>query len=154
MRNPPVDSQSVMVLHLYDSNQDEADLAIYREEDLFIGRDPDKWYLMILYCSHDANFYSQLLVQDPTVSNRHCRIYSVVFDDNLEPLVYVEDLSSNGTYWNGSFLGKGHGGALLSNDDVLRISPRISYTFETIGKYESESLDDIQEAEKRVSLIT
>lgn len=136
-----------------EGHRDEEVLAIYRDGEAFIGRDENHWYLISLVWFCDTDFCSQLIVQDPTVSNKHCRIYSIVYDDQIEPLIYIEDLSSNGTYWNGSLLGRGNEGALLCNGDTIRISPRISYTYEAIRTFESESVDDIQEAEKRVRRI-
>lgn len=153
MRNPLVPFPVLQSFAFYCSNHYEADLAVYRDEEVFIGRDASKWYSKSLWCSCDTDFCSQLVVQDPTVSNKHCRVYSIVVDDNIEPLVYIEDLSSNGTLWNGSFLGRGNEGALLCNGDKIRISPRISYTFESVRTSEPDPLDDIQESEIRVSLI-
>lgn len=135
-------------MHRYDEV-----FAVYRDEEVFIGRDADKWYLTSLSCFCGTNFCSQIVVQDPVVSNKHCRVYTIVYDDQIEPLIYIEDLSSNGTYWNGSLLGRGNEAALLSDGDRIRISARISYTFRALRTLESEPMDDIQEAEKRVSLI-
>lgn len=77
-----------------------------------------------------------------------------MYDEEIEPLIYIEDLSSNGTYWNDSFLGRENEAALLCDGDRIRISPRLSYTFEAIRPLEPEPVDDIQEAEKRVSLLS
>lgn len=133
-------------------HRDDEVFAVFRDEEVFIGRDADNWYLTSLECFCDTNFCSQVVVQDPTVSNKHCRVYTIVYDDQIEPLIYIEDLSSNGTYWNGSLLGRGNEAALLSNGDRIRISARISYTFQALRTLKSEPVDDIQEAEKRVSL--
>ena len=154
MRNLLVHYYRPPVLFALCSNQYEDDLAIYRDEEVFVGRDANNWYLTSSLCSCDTNFCSQLAVQDPTVSNKHCRVYSVVYDDQIEPLIYIEDLSSNGTYWNGSFLGRGNEAALICDGDSIRISPRMSYTFEAIRTLEPEQLDDIQQGEKRVSPIS
>lgn len=43
--------------------------------------------------------FSQLVLDDPTISNKHVRIYSVIYDETTEPLVYAENLSRNGCSW-------------------------------------------------------
>jgi FHA domain len=100
-------------------------------------------------------FASQHVVHDAVVSNKHLRIYTIVFDDNqsdgVAPLVYAEDLSRNGTYWNNSLIGRGNGGVLLSNGDTLRISPRIYYHFQGgSAEFEEQPFDLTQECEMKV----
>lgn len=79
------------------------------------------------------NTCSQLFLDDPYVSARHLRIYTVVYDDNdsteVDSLVYAEDLSRNGTYWNGTLIGRGNHGFLLSDGDVLKLSINVSLKF-------------------------
>ncbi|KAH8702390.1 kinase-like domain-containing protein [Talaromyces proteolyticus] len=79
---------------------------------LYIGRDQRK---------------SDYIFNDTRVSGRHIRIYTIVYDfDNpldIAPLVYAQDLSLNGTFWNGQKIER-HGDAfLLSDGDLLRLSP-------------------------------
>ena len=97
---------------------------------------------------------SQLLCFDPTVSNRHLKIYSVVHDllsdSEIAPLVYAEDLSSNGSYWENSLIGRGNGAVLLSDSDKIRISPRICLFFRSVKKVE-EDIDSICVNETSVS---
>ena len=98
---------------------------------------------------------SQHVVQDAVVSNKHFRVYTVIFDDDqsdgIPPLVYAEDLSRNGTYWNGSLIGKGNGGVLLSDGDTLRISTRIHYRFfQAVKQNEEQPFDLTQECEMKV----
>lgn len=98
---------------------------------------------------------SQHVVQDVVISNKHLRIYTVIFDDDhsdgVAPLVYAEDLSRNGTYWNGSLIGKGNGGILLSDGDTLRVSPRIYYHFRQSARQDAEPPFDLtQEREMKV----
>ena len=73
------------------------------------------------------------MLNDPYTSKRHLRIYTVVYENDepgeVDTLVYAEDLSQNGTYWNGSFIGKGNGGFLLSDQDILRLSRRTYIVF-------------------------
>ena len=101
---------------------------------------------------------SQYVLGDPYASKRHVRIYSVVYENDepteVDTLVYAEDLSQNGTYWNGSFIGKGNGGFLLSDQDVLRLSRRTYFTFSPApsGQKKPESFDYIQETEMAVRL--
>ncbi|KAK4946221.1 hypothetical protein LTR10_014733 [Elasticomyces elasticus] len=77
---------------------------------------------------------SQYVINDPYVSKRHVRLYTVVYENDepneVQTLVYAEDLSQNGTYWNGGLIGNGNGGYLLSNGDVLRLSRRTFLVFE------------------------
>ena len=76
--------------------------------------------------------------------------------ENDEPsevgtLVYVEDLSQNGSYWNGSFIGKGNGGFLLSDEDVLRLSRRTYLVFTSISsRRATDAFDYLQETEMAV----
>ncbi|KAF7513282.1 hypothetical protein GJ744_009703 [Endocarpon pusillum] len=96
----------------------------------------------------------QHVVRDAVVSNKHLRIYTIIFDDDhpdgIAPLVYAEDLSRNGTYWNGSLIGKGNAGVLLSDGDTLRISPRIYYHFRQSTRQEAERQFDLtQECEMK-----
>ena len=98
---------------------------------------------------------SQYVLNDPVVSNKHLRVYSVVYDgdkpNDVSPLVYAEDLSRNGTFWNGSLIGKGNGGFLLSDKDTLRVSPRTVFVYRMVLPHErDESFDLVQEYEMKV----
>jgi FHA domain len=100
-------------------------------------------------------FISQHVVQDPVVSNRHLRIYTIIFENDksndVAPLVYAEDVSRNGTYWNGSVIRRGSGGVLLSDGDTLRISSRVTFQFQRCPTDEENvSFDLVQEAEMKV----
>lgn len=69
------------------------------------------------------------MFDDECVSNHHLRIYTVIYDleDPLDvaPLVYAQDISTNGTFWNGQRIDKRNGGAvLLSDGDILRLSSK------------------------------
>ncbi|KAL9119819.1 MAG: hypothetical protein Q9187_003626 [Circinaria calcarea] len=114
---------------------------IHQGEKILIGRD-----------SRDC----QLVFNDPVVSNWHLLIYSVIYDlddpSGVNPLVYAEDRSSNGTYWNGALIGKGNGGMLLSHADELRISPRITLYFQTNLQYETSDMDLVQQLEVKVGI--
>ncbi|KIW20500.1 hypothetical protein PV08_01075 [Exophiala spinifera] len=98
------------------------------------------------------NSRCQYIIEDPYISKRHVRLYTVVYEDDdlggVETLVYVEDLSQNGTYWNGSTIGRGNGGYLLSDGDVLRLSRRTILTFHTVPNSSSNvNFDLTQERE-------
>ena len=98
---------------------------------------------------------SQHVLDDPVVSNKHMRVYSVVYNgekpNDVAPLVYAEDLSRNGTFWNGSLIGKGNGGFLLSDKDTLRVSARILFVYRAIVPHEADDLFDLtQEHEMKV----
>ncbi|EXJ62638.1 CAMK protein kinase [Cladophialophora yegresii CBS 114405] len=110
---------------------------IYSSREVIIGRDRSR---------------CQYVLNDPYISKRHLRIYTVVYEDDepsgVENLVYAEDLSLNGTYWNGSFIGKGNGGFLLSDQDTLRLSRRTYLVFTAMPSSRTpETFDYIQETE-------
>lgn len=48
---------------------------------------------------------------------------------DIPPLVYAQDLSFDGVIWNGFRMGKENGIVLLSDDDILQISPGIYVQF-------------------------
>lgn len=108
-----------------------------------------------LLCQPCLTKGSQLVLDDPCISAKHLRVYSVVYDASdateIDTLVYAEDLSRNGTYWNGSLIGRGNGGFLLSPDDVLRLSATVSLTFKCRNATPSTShFDEVQEMEMEV----
>lgn len=101
---------------------------------------------------------SHYALNDPYVSKQHVRIYTVVYENeepnDVDTLVYAEDLSHNGTFWNGSLIGKGNGGFLLSHGDVLRLSRFTSLCFSGLTKTSSSSpFNLIQENEMAVGLL-
>ncbi|KAL3485564.1 kinase-like domain-containing protein [Aspergillus germanicus] len=89
-------------------------MAIYSRKEIYVGRDPRR---------------CQYAVDDPFVSNKHLWIYTVIFDqDNpgeVAPLVYAQDISMNGTLWNGYRMGNGRSSFLLSDGDILRLSDTV-----------------------------
>ncbi|KAL2426449.1 Serine/threonine-protein kinase Chk2 [Exophiala dermatitidis] len=94
----------------------------------------------------------QYVLNDPYISKRHVRIYTVVYENDepneVENLVYAEDLSQNGAFLNGDLIGKGNGGYLLSDGDVLRLSRQVNFTFNVANKKESRVTFDLtQETE-------
>ena len=102
---------------------------------------------------------SQYVLDDPVISNKHLRIYSVVYDGDkpkeFAPLVYAEDLSRNGTFWNGSLIGKGNGGFLLSHGDTLRLSARKHFVYHmNVPRDDNRPFDTVQEREMNVGLFS
>ncbi|KAL9028287.1 MAG: hypothetical protein Q9196_003324 [Gyalolechia fulgens] len=81
---------------------------------------------------------SHIVLEDPTISNVHLRIYSIRYDPGIEPFVYAENLSTNGVQWLsedhktlGPFpIPKGEA-ILLSNGDKLLLSNRTVFVFQT-----------------------
>ncbi|CEL04778.1 hypothetical protein ASPCAL05903 [Aspergillus calidoustus] len=89
-------------------------MAIYSRKEIYVGRDPRR---------------CQYAVEDPFVSNKHLWIYTVIFDQEnpgeVAPLVYAQDISMNGTLWNGYRMGNGRSSFLLSDGDILRLSDTV-----------------------------
>jgi len=70
---------------------------------------------------------------------------------DAEPLVYAEDLSRNGTHWNGSLMGKKNDAFLLSDYDRLRLTSKTSLVFRAHSTNEQDYFDLVQEREMQVS---
>jgi pSer/pThr/pTyr-binding forkhead associated (FHA) protein len=120
-----------------------------------IGRDRSKWWGIRQGWSYLTNCCSQYVINDPSISKKHLRIYSVVYDndnpDEVDVLVYAEDLSSNGTYWNGSLIGQGNGGFLLSLGDMLKVASNVFLEFQVPAHSgHAEYFDAVQEIEMLV----
>lgn len=133
--------------------QDEKSLPTWRSS--LVAIVPDGFLLFLLACaSWCLQSISQYTINDPCVSNKHLRIYTIIYDDDnpteVAPLVYAEDLSRNGTYWNGSLIGKGNGGFLLSDGDTLRLSSHTLLRFEHGAVEEEGAFDLTQETEMMV----
>ena len=103
---------------------------------------------------NSSDDFSDLCFDDQTVSCRHLKIYSIIYDQDdlrdVKPLIYAEDLSSNGTYWNEALIGRGNSAVLLNHGDRLRISPRITLKFHALLDYETDGADDSQILEMKV----
>lgn len=106
----------------------------------------------------DADVTSQYVVDDPVVSNKHVRIYTIIYDhDNpqeVAPLVYAQDVSRNGTFWNGAKIGRGTGGVLLSDGDVLRLSPSSYIQFRCRSRQITDPFSALQRQEMKVGSST
>ena len=80
-------------------------------------------------------------------------VYDADDPSEIDVLVYAEDLSRNGTFWNGSFIGKGNGGFLLSQDDSLKLSQNVKLLFPSHRNLDAvPHFDLVQENEMKVSL--
>ena len=111
------------------------------------------------FFSTPSHSVSQHVIDDPHVSRKHLRIYTIVYDSDdpseVDALIYAEDLSSHGTYWNGSLIGRGNGGFLLSDGDVLKLAPNVSFQFQSLTADDgSEAFDIVQEHEMQVNRIS
>ena len=112
-----------------------------------------------------TDLQSQILLNDMTISNQHLRIYSVIYDLNVERFVYAEDLSRNGSYWlykrndcwKKHLIGRGNA-FLLSNGDRIRLCDGSSFVFRSVPFPQhsklSEPLSRVQELERGASYIT
>lgn len=95
---------------------------------------------------------SQYQITNTLVSNKHLRIYTIIYDEinpsEVAPLVYAQDVSSNGTRWNGYPMnGKSF---LLSDGDVLQILPDFHLKFES-ATYTKNPFTPVQMEEMSVS---
>ncbi|KAK8257714.1 serine/threonine protein kinase, partial [Phyllosticta capitalensis] len=88
-----------------------------------------------------------------TISKRHLKIHSVVYDDSIAPLVYAEDISYNGTYLQrankrecphddarGILMGRTIKSTLLEHNDELWPAPRIFLRYR-VSDYTREIFD-------------
>lgn len=114
-------------------------LNISGSNELYVGRDRKR---------------CQYVVNDPFISNRHLRIYTIIFDqenpDEVAPLVYAQDISLNGTSWNNYPMGKGNGSFLLSDGDTLKLSPSVHLLYRRDGHRSEDHFDMLQRVEMRV----
>lgn len=80
-------------------------------------------------------------------------IYDLENPVDIAPLVYAQDISTNGTFWNGQRIDKRNGGAvLLSDGDILRLSSNSFLEFRS--EYQSgRPLDNIQKKEVKVKYM-
>ncbi|KAI9714899.1 MAG: hypothetical protein M1820_000188 [Bogoriella megaspora] len=108
---------------------------------------------------------SDVVLNDPTISNRHLRIHCVVYEESedaeIPPLIYVHDISSNGcrikpTTSRGNtidslrMLGKAAGATLISDGDEIFLSPSLYFKLLLRPTFDRppESPDPIADQEK------
>jgi protein-serine/threonine kinase len=159
MSNPGI---HVGTLSLWDSTTHETSrpLEVYSNEEVFIGRDAKGWYrrprLFLRFSDLTITGFlsSQFHIANPYVSNKHVRIYTILFDqDDIEeipPLVYAQDLSMNGTLWNDYRMGKGKGSFLLSDGDILRIAVSVHIQFKSADPDKENKFTQLQQLQMRV----
>ncbi|GES65913.1 serine/threonine protein kinase [Aspergillus terreus] len=86
------------------------------------------------------------------VSHLHVRIYTALFDDgdpdDIAPLVYAQNLSSNGTRWNGYRMARRTGVCILSDGDILAL-PSIIMRYNSESGYEGYGFDPLQSKEMK-----
>jgi hypothetical protein len=116
------------------------------------GNDGTKTFFLSIFNANRNT--SQYVVADPFISNRHLRIYTIIFDqenpDEVAPLVYAQDISLNGTSWNNYPMGKGNGSFLLSDGDILELSPSVHLLYRRDRHREENHFDVLQRVEMRV----
>ncbi|KAJ2723872.1 hypothetical protein GGI07_002335 [Coemansia sp. Benny D115] len=61
-------------------------------------------------------------------SNKHCTITATIDPESRDYLIVCEDLSSNGTFWNGKKIGKDRS-VILSHGDVIEIKKGYYFTY-------------------------
>ncbi|ODQ54523.1 Pkinase-domain-containing protein [Saitoella complicata NRRL Y-17804] len=88
-----------------------------------------------------------LVIPHRAVSSTHFKVYTVQFDAAHDPLIYIQDLSLNGTYHNGHKLGKDQC-ALLTDGDELEVRHAATFKFNQKMHYENK-LGKIVEADAR-----
>ncbi|KAF2434898.1 kinase-like protein [Tothia fuscella] len=110
-------------------------IPIYANKEFYIGRSKSCQY----QCS------------DPTISNKHLHIRCIIFEEDatsgIPPLIYAEDLSTNGTFLSNSRdnnsehrIGRKAGRILLKNGDRLRIGPSISLHFAYASQHATRAI--------------
>ena len=109
-----------------------------------------------------ADQTSRVVVDTPWISNKHMRLYSIIYEPGIEPFLYVEDLSSQGNnmwlykrggYWERCLLEKGSI-KLLSHGDRLRLCDGTVFAFRSIHVTQcssSEEIDELRKLERDVS---
>ncbi|KAF2669191.1 kinase-like protein [Microthyrium microscopicum] len=138
----PVESVSGAVQDTY---YYQADVPIHADDEFYIGRGAH---------SCGAN------ISDLTVSNRHIKVRCILFESeeaNLPPIVYVTDLSTNGTFLTRSDSDteerlpfRSHA-ILLREGDELRLGARTLCTFHIDGPATSSiALTELQQRESQL----
>ncbi|CCH44768.1 hypothetical protein BN7_4336 [Wickerhamomyces ciferrii] len=89
------------------------------------------------------NVGNTITINHPAISGTHCVIWSIQFDDNSIPLIYLKDVSLNGTYINDVKIAK-NSTVLLNHLDTIAIEYGIELEYQSIfGNQEAEYGDAI-----------
>ncbi|OJD09948.1 CAMK protein kinase [Emergomyces pasteurianus Ep9510] len=88
------------------------------------------------------------------ISNKHLRVYTIIFDKGnpgeVGPLVYAQNLSQNGTIWQNTRMNKEDAPVLLSDGDILKLSPTSGLTFQAkTAEQHRVPFSDVQRREMR-----
>lgn len=157
MPSPHLPSYLVGKIFKYDAETNETSdpFEIYSDEEVFVGRDKKKWYMTSPPVDEANRPSSQYAVEDPFISNRHLRIYTIIFDQEnpleVAPMVYAQDISRNGTTWSGYPMRTGTGSYLLRDGDTLKLSANFYLLFRADGYSDYPEFDPMQQLEIDVS---
>ncbi|PGH01973.1 CAMK protein kinase [Blastomyces parvus] len=129
-------------IFLYLSNQRHVRrtvIYIYADKELVIGRN---------YRSCDA-----VIPGDMAISNKHLRIYTIIFDKGnpgeVGPLVYAKNLARFGSIWNSLEIMKDDPAVLLSDKDELKLSPLTVLSFHSMGLVHRVPFSEAQRKEMK-----
>ncbi|KAJ2032513.1 hypothetical protein IWW57_000180 [Coemansia sp. S610] len=92
-----------------------------------------------------------ILVTSTVSSNRHCTISAIVEKESRDVLIVCEDLSSNGTFWNGKKIGKNKS-VILSHGDVIEIKKGHYFTYLQLNKTRSGSNKEVDPIESKYQI--
>lgn len=84
------------------------------------------------------NTNNDIVIDHPAISGIHCIIWSIQFDDNSIPIIYLKDVSLNGTFINDLKLGK-NSTVILSHGDIIAIEYGLEIEYQSVFGYQ-ESL--------------
>lgn len=113
----------LLVVERYNDTGENDDIgssvSLYKGKKVAIGR-------------NQSNF---IVINHPAISGEHCVVWTIQFDDNSLPLVYIKDVSLNGTYVNGVRLIK-NSVYLLNHMDIIAIEYGIEIEYQSILGYQ------------------
>ncbi|PGH18269.1 CAMK protein kinase [Helicocarpus griseus UAMH5409] len=126
-------------------------MEVHSDRELIIGR--------------NSKLCDMVLCNDMGVSNKHLRIYVIIFDygnpGEVGPLVYAQDMSRFGTLWNDMLpIRKGDTGILLSDGDELKLSNTTTLIFQTWtdeqkgGPFTDEQKREMKHFERRYRITS
>jgi hypothetical protein len=111
----------------------------------------------------NITFLSRGVLPHIEISNRHIRVHCIDFEldnDRLPPLIYVEDLSTNGTFLTMSSDEHDKPARklelyrpfLVNNGDQIRLGNNVNCVFECFSNETPRTLTESQIAESKVNL--
>lgn len=116
----------------------------------------------IHYAIDAGNLLSDIVLTDPTVSNQHLQIYTIIYaEDNCQRVfTYAKDLSTNGSYWRYKYgnhwnempIGRGKA-VLLSDGDKVHLCNGSSFAFWSAPQtLQTEDASIVQDGDAQASL--